>query len=254
MIGRIVWFAALLALAVVTAVLQLDRQSAMSPALAPLVPQAMRGYAQAQIAAAAAQGSDAGLALEEARRLVRRRPIPAENLTVLAVAQTKAGQVQQAGLTIQIAGQRGWRDPVAQEAVLRLALAAGDQAEAARRYAALLLRRETPDSLLSELAPQVLGEAGGPGQTTLVDIIIGTDRWDNAFLRRGAQVVPPAAFSEVAVASIGKGKFFDCTVLAQTIKGLGQRDAAASNRLLAAAAPRCRELPLPNPLPEPAAL
>lgn len=254
MIGRIVWFATLLAVAALTTALQLDRQSALNPALAPLVPQAMRGYAQAQIAAAAAQGSDAGLALEEARRLVRRRPIPAENLTILAIAQTKAGQTQQAGLTIQIAGQRGWRDPVAQEAVLRLALAAGDQAEAGRRYAALLLRSETPDVLLRELAPPVLSQAEGPGQNTLVDIIIGTDRWDTVFLRRGVQVIPPAAFSQIAVASIARGKSFDCVVLAQTLKILGQRDAAATKLLQTAAARRCREIPWPAPPAAEAAL
>ncbi len=247
MIVRIVWFAGLLALAVVTTLLQLDRQSALDPALAPLVPQPFRGYAQVQIAAAAAAGNDPARALDEARRLVRRRPIPAEHLTLLAVAQTKAGQAEQAGLTIQIAGQRGWRDPLAQEAVLRLALAAGDTPEAARRYAALFLRRETPDALLVELAPQVLGVAGGQGQGTMVDIIEGTDRWDDTFLRRGQQVMPPAMFSQIIVAAITRGKSFNCDVLAQTITGMGRRDAAAGNGLLAAAAPRCRELPLPAP-------
>jgi hypothetical protein len=59
---------------------------------------------------------------------------------LLAVAQAKAGNAEAAGLAIQIAGQRGWREPVAQEAVLRLALGAGNKPEAARRYAALFLR------------------------------------------------------------------------------------------------------------------
>lgn len=254
MIGRITWIAAMLALAAVTTFLQLDRQSAMNPALAPLVPQPLRGYAQAHIAATATAGNDPARALDEARRLVHRRPVPAEHLTLLAVAQTKAGQAEQAGLTIQIAGQRGWREPLAQEAVLRLALDAGDTPEAARRFAALFLRAETPDALLIEFAPQVLGDADGPAQRTLVDIINGTDRWDNTFLRRGAQVMPPAVFSQIAVAAITNGKSFDCGALAQTIKGLGQRDPAASTRLLNAAAPRCRELPLPKQPPAPAAL
>lgn len=44
-------------------------------------------------------------------------------------------------MTIQISSQRGWREPVAQVAVLRLALDADDKAEAAHRYAALFLQR-----------------------------------------------------------------------------------------------------------------
>ncbi|WP_349513855.1 hypothetical protein [Erythrobacter sp. NFXS35] len=206
------------------------------------MPQPVRSYAQTQIAALAA-GSDSGaLAVEEARRLVRRRPVPAEHLTLLAIAQIKAGQAEQAGTTIQIAGQRGWRDPVAQEAVLRLALAAGDKPEAARRYAALFLRAATPNELLQEVGPAVLAETGGAGQRTLVDIISGTDRWNEAFLHRGAQVMTPATFTDIAAATIARGTRFDCAVMAQTIKVLGQRDAASAERLRAAAGGQCENV------------
>jgi hypothetical protein len=116
---------------------------------------------------------------------VRRRPLPAESLTLLAVAQAKAGHLEAAGRAIQIARQRCWRVPIAQEAVLRLALGARDKLEAARRYAALFLRDQTPDNLLQELAPAMLGEPGGLGQRTLITIIVGGERWHSTFLRRG---------------------------------------------------------------------
>lgn len=242
MIGRIIWFAALLVIAAVTTALQIDKQSEVVPALAPLVPPPLRNFAQTQIAAAAADGGDPAVALEEARKLVRRRPVPAEYLTLLAVAQTKAGQGEAAGLTIQIAGQRGWREPLAQESVLRLAVAAGDKPEAARRYAALFLNASTSDELLRELGPPVLAETDGPGQRTLVDIITGTERWNTVFLRRGSQVIAPEAMSDIVVATIARGTVFDCDALARTAKALGLRDQLAAKRVSDAGKSRCPAL------------
>jgi len=239
MIVRMGWFGALLVLALVTTFVQIDRQSATMSALAAAVPGPFRNSAQAVVAARAVEGNDPALALEEAQRLVRRRPIPAENLTLLAVAQTRAGQMEQAGITIQIAGQRGWREPLAQETVLRLALAAGDEAEAARRYAALFLKPSTPDALLQELGPAVLGEAGGAGQRTLAGIIGGTDRWNNMFLRRGMRVMPSSTFSEIAVAAIGRGARFDCGVIAQAATALQRSDEQAAAQLKAASKGQC---------------
>jgi hypothetical protein len=239
MIGRIIWFAALAAIAVTTALLQLDKQSEVAPVVASMVPPPFRNFAQTQIAVRAAEEGDPRIAVAEARRLVQQRPVPAEYLTLLAVAQAKAGQAEAAGLTIQIAGQRGWREPVSQEAVLRLALNAGDKAEAARRYAALFLRSGTPDALLLELGPQVLGDAGGPGRQTMVDIVAGGERWYELFLQRGAQVMPPAAFAAITADSIKRGAQFDCQVLQQSIGTIAQRDAAAGAQLTAAAAANC---------------
>lgn len=242
MIGRIIWIAALLGLALLTIGLQFDKQSERNPELAPLVPEALRNFAQTKIAARAAAGTDPAAALRETERLIRRRPIPAEYLTLRAVAQGKAGKAEEAGLAIQIAGQRGWRDPIAQEAVLRLALDAGDQAEAARRYAALLLRKGTTDALLLELGPMVLNDAGGVGRKTLVDIVVAGERWHPVFMRRGAVALPPEAFAAVISASIRRGVTFDCTTLGQSVAVLAQRDAVAADAIATAAATSCPKL------------
>lgn len=242
MIVRLIWFAGMLGLAVLTALLQIDRQSDLTPSLASLVPAALRSEAQVQIAARAVEGKDSRRGLVEAKRLVMKRPVPAEHLTLLAVAQTKAGELEQAGVTIQIAGQRGWREPLAQEAVLRIALQAGDKAEAARRYAALFLRSATPDDLLRELGPTVLNETDGPGQRTLVDIISGTDRWNATFLRRGARVMPTPAFADIATATLERGARYDCAVLEQVIKDAERSEPAASQRLRDAAIGLCPKL------------
>ena len=166
MIGRILWLAALLSIAVITTSLQFDRQSEAAPQIAPLAPAPFCDYAHAYIVAAALERDDPAAALDAAKELVRRRPMPAEHLTLLAAAQAKAGKPEAAVFTIQLAGQRGWRERVAQETLLRLALVAGDKAEAARRYAALFRSNATADELLIEFAPKVLGKAGGAGQVT----------------------------------------------------------------------------------------
>ncbi len=239
MIGRIVWFTAIIAIAVVTTFLQIDMQSKKSPDLAAFVPAPLRNHAQVRVTQGALDGKDSARAVAEAEQLVRRRPIPAHHLALLASSQARAGKVEQAAQTIQIAGQRGWRDPIAQEAVLRLALAAGDEAEAARRYAALFLRDVTPDRLLEELGPAVLGTPDGVGQQTMVAIVVGGERWHSLFLRRGAKVMPPAAFAAIAAGSLAKGAAFDCDVLAATVDGLSRRDADATAPLRSAAAKRC---------------
>jgi len=241
-IGRIFWLTGLVAVALLTIVLQLDFMSRRAPGLADFVPGPFRNHAQTQIARNAVQGNEAALALAEAPRLVRRRPLPSQNLTLLAIAQAKAGKAGRAARTIQIAGQRGWRDPIAQEDALRLALEAGDQPEAARRYAALFLRAGTPDRLLVELGPRVLGAPGGIGQATMVAIVVGGERWHRTFLQRGAKVMLPLAFSEITAMSLLDGAAFDCGQLGQAMKTLSQRDSDADGRLSMAAAGRCPQL------------
>lgn len=245
MIARILWFAALVVVALVTAVLQVDKQAETSPALAPLVPAPMRNYAQTRITAAALESGDPKAALAEAERLVRRRPLPAEYLTLLAVGQAKTGQEARAAETIQVAAKRGWREPLAQVAMLRLALANADRTEAARRYAALFLRDATPDALLLELGPEVLDGPEAEAEAardTILAVVVGGDRWHATFLRRGARVMPPAAFAAIAQGSIERGVRFDCKVLKVSVDSLARRDGGAAASLRAAGVKRCPKL------------
>lgn len=242
MIRRIIWYAALAALAALAAGLQIDMQSKRSPVLAQFVPEPLRSHAQVRVTQQALAEQDAARGLAEAQKLVQRRPIPAQHLALLAAGQAKAGQLEAAAQTIQIAGRRGWRDPVAQEAVLRLALASGDRREAARRYAALFLRRETPDRLLHELGPAVLGGEDGVGRETMAAIVTGGERWHPLFLRRGLRAMPPADFAAITAMSLLDGAAFDCGLLGQTIGMVERRDAVAGNQLRTAAAGRCPKL------------
>lgn len=239
MIGRIIWITALLGIGALTTVLQLDRQSELSPDMAPRVPAPLRNYAQVVIAANALEHSDKAAALAAAETLVRRRPMPAEHLTLLAAAQAQSGKADQANYTIQLAATRGWREPLAQQTMLRLAVAAGDKAEAGRRYAALFRSNATPDALLIELAPAVLGEPGGTGQQTFAQVLAGAPRWYEMFLQRGNAVMPPATFADVLGLALEKGALFDCAQLKATAQSLAARDPAAAAKLAAPVTRRC---------------
>lgn len=84
MIGRIMWIAALLALGLITALAQVDRSSRFDPVLAHAVPAPFRGFAQASLAGQAVAAGSGAAAADLARDLVRVRPMPAENLALLA--------------------------------------------------------------------------------------------------------------------------------------------------------------------------
>ena len=239
MIKNIIWYAGLVAIAIVTVAVQTDRQTRRTPAIAASVPEPFRSAAQLPIAAYAVAGDDHMLALAEAEKLVRRRPIPAEHLRVLAQAQFLAGDVAESSLSIQYAAQRGWRDPLAQETMLRLALEAGNSPEAARRYAALFLRRDTEDALLLELGPPVLEEAGGEGRQTLIGIVGGGERWHNQFLGRGARVMPADAFVEIVGTTIANGTIYDCSRLEQALGSVSKRDEVAGTAFAAIIEEQC---------------
>lgn len=239
MIGRAIWYTALLAMAALTAAVQMDRQSARVPSMAPSVPEPVRAFAQAQIAARALENGNAKLAVAEAKKLVERRPVPAETLRLLAQARIAAGETEQGALTIQYSARRGWRDPVAQETMLRLASAAGDEAEAARRYVALLLQNRTQDELLIEFGKTLFADGKEAGAQALVPVLVGTERWPNTFLRRGSRVLPAPAFVEIVKAALAKGASFDCAILREIPKPLAKRDEAAGAALGALIQTRC---------------
>lgn len=239
MIARLVWYAFLLVLAAITVSVQLDRQSAVLPSMAELTPEPARGFAQAQITARALQNGPPERALTEARKLVDRRPLPAETLRLLAQAQFAAGEVEEGLVTVQVAAKRGWRDPVAQESMLRLAIAVGDEAEAARRYTALILQSRTGDALLEEFGSILFTTENDIAARSLIDILVGTDRWSSAFLRRGARVLPPDAFGRIVAIAAAEGANFDCNVLQAATRSAAARSEAGSGQLEEVAARYC---------------
>jgi hypothetical protein len=240
MILRIAYFAALLMVALLTIGLQLDRAARTHPELAEWTPPPLRSGAQAAIARKAQREGAADRALEDARTLVARRPVPAEHLTLLALAEATAGDPRAGARTLEIAGTRGWREPLAQEAMARIALANGDGEAAALRLIALMLRPQTPAALLEDIAAATFASSRGEAVQAVGEIVAAGERWQGQYLRRGAASFPPRAFADATARAIASGARFDCPSLQTAQRILLAREEPESEAFAPIVAAQCR--------------
>ncbi|MGB3471421.1 MAG: hypothetical protein WBA51_11415 [Erythrobacter sp.] len=239
MIGRVIWITAIVAVAAVTAGIQLDRQARYVPTLSFSVPPPFRAFAQNHLTTSAMLGEDKQLALAEARRLVARRPMPAAHQRLLSIAEFEAGETELGGISIQRAARHGWRDPVVQQSMFQLALAAGDQAEAARRFAALFIRRSEKLSDLRAMANPLFSGDSEVARATFSQVLAGADRWHRIFLNKGARTLEPSVFLDLIQRAETQGARFDCAGLKQSARFIRTRDEAAGAALEAKIAASC---------------
>ncbi|MEO1488013.1 MAG: hypothetical protein AAFR88_01075 [Pseudomonadota bacterium] len=228
---KAVFYLVLLITAIGTAGLQLDRQSAASPALASSVPEPFRAFAQARLTAAAIREGSPQLALAEAEKLVIRRPVPSQSMRLVAIAQYGSGDAEAGLLSIQIAAQRGWRDRTAQEMMLRLAMAAGDWPEAALRYAALLANNEVSDEVLEETAGVLFTANNAEAIARIVEIARGADRWRGQLLRRAGRLMPERAYAELVEGVLDKLDEQECNIVFETAKRLRRTNETGAQRI-----------------------
>ena len=206
---RHAWTGLMIVLALFAGGAQLDRQSRRTPILAPLVPPMFRNYAQSQEVYNTVRSAEPSKALAEARLLVQRRPIPSEHLSLLAIAMVRNGDNGKAFLLVQKAAQRGWRDSLAQQAMLKIAMDVGDMAEASRRLAALWGIDET-QMPLAEATAKVLASA--EGRKAMASTMSADGRWISAFLARSSAVKPQHLAETLAMAA-AQGARLDCSQL-----------------------------------------
>lgn len=234
MMGRVIWGLAILAAAAITTAVQLDRQSRYTPAYAKSVPTPFRAFAQPHVVAQALNAQHVERGLTEAERLVARRPMPAMHLRLLGQAQLAAGETDNAAITFQYAARRGWRDQRAQEVMLGLAMAAGDQAEATRRFAALFIGPNMRDEQLANLAQQIFTSPDSKvAHETFSEILAEADRWHSTYLRKGPRVLPAATFSQVTARATEQGARFECQPLRQAEKVIARSGEAQAIETLA---------------------
>lgn len=158
---RVIWWLALALLAAVVIVAQIDRETSSRPELSALVPEPFRGFAQPNMTMLSlAMGSPADTQVE-ARTLVRRRPIPAENLYLLALADLNAGDKEAYARAFEVATTRGWRSVPVQIAAAEAAIGRGDAASAAPRVAAVWAVEGTNPASLA-LTEDLLALPSGP--------------------------------------------------------------------------------------------
>lgn len=191
---RAVWFLLLLAIALIAAGAQLDRQSRIDPDLSTAVPHPFRSFAQANVAADMLLGRDRTASLNAAQLLVRRRPVDAAHLRMLAQAQLADGQQQEGERSLQIAGKLGWRDGGTQYGMLQLAMAAGDHTEAARRLAAIWALSTDRDAM-AQLAPAVL--AHEDARAEFARLVNSNPRWRAKVIREAPATLPAELAQEI---------------------------------------------------------
>lgn len=226
---QVMWILSLLLIAAVTTAFQLDRQSRYVPQWAKYVPEPARYFAQTHVTAQALQSEDPEAAQAAASTLLSRRSVPAENMRLYAQAALQEGSAEQGLLALQLAAQRGWRDPIAQEAMARIAWAGGDAAESARRLAALYAR-EPNSAVLEELADEVLSNPEGRDQ--MAELLAGPARWEAAFVRTAVRDLSTPTYNDVLLAAHEKGAKLSCAPLQNAarqqarIAGIGEEETA----------------------------
>lgn len=206
---------AILLIAIATG-LQLDRQSRRDTMLAPFVPALFRGQALAVLAQNAYEGGHQQQGLIYARELVRQRPIPSENLALLAQGFLASGDQARAVSALSLASQRGWRDLFTQQVMAASALQISETQVAAQRIVALWR----------------LGERNAATKTMTLDLLnredglrnfnanlVRTDAWGTDFLIWAANVrMPLATWTTVGKALKQKKVQLDCGQLASPIR------------------------------------
>ena len=193
-VGRIVWWIVLAVIGLVTLFAQLDRQARYSPAFAALVPDPFLSFGQGQLAAGALSEGTPSQALDPARELISRRPVPAEHLAILAGAHARNGNEASSLTALELASRRGWRGASTQLALLELAIAAENGTEAARRFSALLATDGNEEALIAA-APRVFALPQARMEMTR---LLGTDpRWNERFHRVVPQIVDREAYREI---------------------------------------------------------
>lgn len=179
-VGMLAWMASLVLVGVVTVFAQLDRHARIEPATAVIVPAAFRGFSQQHLSVDAIVAGDAERSVELTRQLLRRRPLPAENVTLFGQAATVAGDNETAVRALILSAGRGWREPIAQEIAAEVALADGDYSVAADRVAMLWIVADERERL-ADLSTRLL--ASPEGMEAMARRYVQEGRWQGEFLR-----------------------------------------------------------------------
>lgn len=204
---RIAWYALAAMLALVATGVELDRQSRRDPALAVSVPRPFRSFAQERIVFDKLGSDDSATALDEAERLIRRRPIPAENLFLLAAANGAAGNAEAGVYALGLSAERGWRVRQVQLAMIGDALQRGEADNAAARLLALW-STGADDGVLEQATRAVLAAPDGP---EAFGRILAKSRFSqNAVLRKSLRYTSPGNFARMVHAALLAGAGFDC--------------------------------------------
>jgi len=216
-----------LVVSAVVALVEFDQQSRLSPSYAVLVPDAFSGNAARERSKLALQIGSADIAVAEARTQVSLRPMPAESLTILALASLQSGDQETARKALESASRRGWREPISQLASARGAFEQGAYEIASQRVVALLSTGNLRDSALALLAQLV---ALPEGREAMASRMASFGRWQGNTLTQAADFANPDDWAATVSLAIAKGAELPC----EQLRRLGEKysreghDAAAN--------------------------
>lgn len=210
----------MLAGAFVTSAVQLDFATRTRQDLVPFVPKLFRSFSQNYMVLAAANSENAGEALKVAKELVRRRPMPAESLSLYAVIAGMHQNLTLSSKALTLAAERGWRDPLAQRATLISAVASKNWTAAAQRLDALERTGQSGPEEQQQLAKIAGNEQG---RAALANRLVSRRNWMNRFLGQGASALNPTDFSDIVRRVVSQNPEIDCATLSRAATTLAAR-------------------------------
>jgi len=219
---RWTWYLGLSVVACIASVAQIDRHAHEVPSLAKVVPKQFRDFALIRQAAVQAVKGKPDDAVVTARDLIAHHPIPAENLTILAIAEQRAGNEAGSADALMLAAQRGWREPQAQRAVALAAMQSGEAEIAADRLSALW-RTMGGRPYARDLTEQLFDS---PEVRRKFAAKLGSEEpWIQPFLMWSANNLSLSKFATLVEDAHGYGARFDCGLINKTARAFLEQGA-----------------------------
>lgn len=222
----LIWTVALLVVAWATVGTEVDFAVQRRPQLADSVPDRFRNFAEAVEARNAILANNGPAAAAKATELLSRRPIPAENLSLLASSEmlqksNRVGPILQAGVT------RGWRDMLLQLAALDGALQTRNWDVAIQRLTALRTMRR-PKEYIDPVVEQIVQNPNG--RRAYAAFLKGSPVETKGFIRGGLNFLDSATYTDVILMALKDGANFDCDQMSDATTLLLQKNAGQNAR------------------------
>lgn len=217
---KLIWYAMLTIAAIVVVGVGMDRASRKNPGLLNTVPGPFRSFALEGFVKRSIAHGDAANTLAQAEALVRKRPIPSENLSALAVVEQAAGDDAASSRVLAVAASRGWRDPMVQYSLVFAGAPSGAWDMAAQRLAALWAVSENR-ALLHPASKELTRSV--QGRAALADVLAENVPANNAILTWLSGAVPVEQAGALVSKAIRGGARFNCQSLADLATTLANR-------------------------------
>lgn len=232
MIGRVILWSVLAALAALVAIVQTDRQAFNDPSAIAFVPPPARIVArQRLIELSSVTGKADQAMLDSSRQLVRWRPLPARNLVLFGQTAQLAGESTAFLPPLELAASRGWREPVLQVLAGQAALAEGDMDAATNRVAALIAMGTAPDQ--QRLLLMALMRAPD-GRQSLASLLGRPGHYSVRIWRQLAAAGQPDQVIDVARRAQALGVAMDCAGINEVAERWQRRSQAVDAQHLLA--------------------